>query len=59
MLKLKVKMDLDRKLTDDEALKKAHLEKGGLVQQSIDKSVIDWDLQVRTMGYRHFSEKSV
>lgn len=26
-------------------LQKCHLEKGGLVQQTIDKSVIDWDLQ--------------
>lgn len=45
MLKLKAKIDFDRTLTDAEALKKAHFEKGGLVQQSIDKSVIDWDLQ--------------
>ena len=26
-------------------LQKCHLEKGGLVQQTIDKAVIDWDLQ--------------
>lgn len=29
----------------DDLLKKHHLEKGGLVQQTIDKSVIDWNLQ--------------
>lgn len=29
----------------DDLLHKRHLEKGGLVQQTIDKSVIDWNLQ--------------
>ena len=29
----------------DDLLHKHHLEKGGLVQQTIDKSVIDWNLQ--------------
>lgn len=38
-----VKSDLNWDAT--ELLKKVHLEKGGLVQQSIDKSVIDWDMQ--------------
>lgn len=29
----------------DDLLRRFHLEKGGLVQQAIDKSVIDWNLQ--------------
>lgn len=29
----------------DDLLRRFHLEEGGLVQQAIDKSVIDWNLQ--------------
>lgn len=32
-------------MSDEDLLKKVHLERGGLVQQAIDKAVIDWDLQ--------------
>lgn len=35
---------LDAMLTSDDILRKCHLEPGGLVQQAIDKAVIDYDL---------------
>lgn len=41
----RVKVEFNGFASSDDLLQRFHLEKGGLVQQVIDKSVIDWNLQ--------------
>jgi hypothetical protein len=41
----RVKVEFNGLADSSDLLQRFHLEKGGLVQQVIDKSVIDWDLQ--------------
>lgn len=42
---MKLQINANLNLSEAEMLRRLNLESGGLVQQAIDKSVIDWNLQ--------------